>query len=349
MEAATERPWIAIVGSADPARAAELGLRDVEHASAACEALGRELAERRAGIIVYSGAGEFIEAAVVRGYAGSENAPDGSIQVRSPRGATGFAERDELFDPRPDPSPDWEVSFYRSLVETDGVLIVGGGRSTYVTGLVALAFEIPVLPVASFGGRAENIWEALDRVKNDAEPEEISRMGLQWRDELARPLVASLLAQRDRRVQRREAALRDARTDARRRVTSLVAGVVFLLLALGAIPLAYSTEPGTVSSLVVLLGAPLLAATAGAIMRQAFDQGRDWLRTAVLGMAAGAIASLLFIAAQLLTTPDVLQSADARRLLFFVVPVGFIGGLTFDDVYRRLRSADVTRTNVLQQ
>lgn len=130
---------------------------------------------------------------------------------------------------------------------------------------------------------------------------------------------------------------------------SLLIGAVLLLLALAAIPLSNSWDPGTERALGLLIGAPLLAATAGAIVRHSFDKGRDWFRTAVLGMAAGAVASLLFIAAQLLTTPNILESTDARRLLFFVVPVGFVAGLTFDDVYRKLRAEDVTRSNVLQQ
>ena len=48
-----------------------------------------------------------------------------------------------------------------------------------------------------------------------------------------------------------------------------------------------------------------------------------------------------------MTNPDVLATADAGRLLFFLLPVGFVAGLTFDDVYRKLRSQDVSRTDVL--
>jgi len=352
--ASAKRPVVAIVGSADSNRATQLSLRDADRAPDACEALGRELAAQGLDIIVYSSDPGFIEAAVVRGYAAFESRTPGSIQVRLPLGAetSRFSEardRPELFDHRPDASQDWEVSFYRSLVETDGVLLLGGGRSTYVTGLIALAFRIPVVAVASFGGHAARVWQTLDRMRNDAEPEEIKRMGGEWRDELAAPLVASLVAQRQRRAAKEESARREASRDARRAFSSLLIGAVLLLLALGAIPLSSSWELGSGRALALLIGAPLLAATAGAIVRHSFDGGREWFRTAILGMAAGAIASLLFIAAQLLTTPDILESADARRLLFFVVPVGFVAGLTFDDVYRKLRAEDVTRTNVLQQ
>ena len=349
-----KRPVIAIVGSADPRRAAELGLRDVERAASAGEALGRELAAQGLDIIVYSSKASFIEADVVRGYVASDSATPGSIQMRWPLGTRQgrFPEgrdRPDLFDERPDASEDWEVSFYRSLEETDGVLLIGGGRSTYVTGLIAVAFGIPLVTVASFGGHAARVWDALDRTQNDAEPEEIAQMGGEWHDDLAVALVTSLARQGQRRAAKQEAARRDASRDARRAFASLLIGAVLLLAALAAIPLSHSWDPGTARALALLIGAPVLAATAGAIVRHSFDEGHEWFRTAILGMAAGGVACLLFIAAQLLTTPDILDSSDARRLLFFVVPVGFVAGLTFDDVYRKLRAADVTRSDVFQR
>jgi len=304
---------------------------------------------------VYSSAADFVEGDVVRGYAMCGDTPDRSIQVRAPQGsrAVQFPEarsRPELFDNRPDASEDWEVSFYRSLVETDGVLLVGGGRSTYVTGLIALAFGIPIAVVTSFGGRAVRVWQALDRVRNDAGPEEISLMGRdEWREDMAAPVVGSLIAQGKRRTAKREAELRDARKDARHASVSLLVAAVCVIIALGLIPLSYSFTPGTGTSIALLIAAPLFAATAGAIVRHSFEKGHEWLRTGVLGMAVGSVSALLFIAAQLLTTPDVLSSSDARRLLWFVVPVGFIAGLTFDAVYRKLRAQDVTRSDVLGQ
>jgi hypothetical protein len=308
------------------------------------------LAAQGCAIIVYSSAGAFIEASVMRGYVEAGGAGRGSVQVRAPRAsASHFPEQDrhpDLFDVRPDASPDWEVSYYRSLGDSDGVLLVGGGRSTYVTGLIALTLGLPVAAVTCFGGQAERVWEVLDRARNDAHDEYLAAME-EWSDGLAKTLISSLLAQRQRREAKLAEERRDARRDARHAAVSLLAGVVLLLASLAAIPLAYALKPGTARSLAVLIAAPLLAAAAGAIVRHTFDEGHRWLRTAVLGTAAGAISALLFIAAQLLTTPDVLQSADARRLLFFVLPVGFIAGLTFDDVYRKLHAQDVTRTDAL--
>src|SRR5207342_1582998 len=135
-------------------------------------ALGRELASKGLGIVVYSSDPQFIEADAVRGYVESGDAKPGSIQIRRPREADGgefpeVAAHSALFDLRPDSSADWEVSFYRSLFQTDGVLLIGGGRSTLTTGLIALARKIPVVALACFGGNAAKVWEALDRTQND--------------------------------------------------------------------------------------------------------------------------------------------------------------------------------------
>lgn len=346
-------PSIAIVGSVDGARAEELGLRAVEKSRQAAEILGSELARSGLRLVVYSGDPQFIEADVVRGYVGSGAAKPRSIEICRPREAEAqefseLADHPALFVLKPDASTDWEVSFYRSLFSADGVLLIGGGRSTFTTGLIALAVELPVVAVACFGGHAAKVWHALDRTPNHASQDDIAAMATPWRDELAGPLVASFIGQRERRA-KAAADTRAGVAGARRRVfAALVVGVVLFAAAVACIPLAYTWAPGTARSLALLVGAPILAAASGAIVRNAFEESREWLKTAALGIMVGGISALLFVAAQLLTTPDVLQSADARRLLFFVLPVGFIAGLTFDDVYRKLRGQDVTKTDALK-
>jgi len=135
MEVAMERSLIAIVGSIDPQRAYDPLLDNVDLARQACVDLGRELAIAGCDLIVYSASEGFIEASIVSGYVSSGKAERGSIQVRSPYGGTAanFAEareHREVFDIHPDSSLDWKVSYYRSLVDTQGILLVGGGRST---------------------------------------------------------------------------------------------------------------------------------------------------------------------------------------------------------------------------
>jgi hypothetical protein len=82
------------------------------------------------------------------------------------------------------------------------------------------------------------------------------------------------------------------------------------------------------------------------------DAGRDWVRAGILGAAAGLVTGLLYVASQLVGAPDVLEATNTdavRRLLFFVLPIGFVAGLTFDAVYTKLRGADVGQATTLER
>jgi hypothetical protein len=216
--------------------------------------------------------------------------------------------------------------------------------------LIALTLRIPLAAIASFGGVARQVWEILDTEQNYATEEEIALMAQsEWRPNSAEKLIRSLVDQGNRRVAEELEKQRTVRRESRRTLTSLGIATALLLLALCAIPLAWGQTPGTTRNLAILTAAPLLAATAGAIFRSAFDVGHDWAKTALLGFAAGAVSFLLFVAAQLATTPDALEGAGARRLLIFVLAIGFIAGFTFDTVYSRMRAADVARISAIDQ
>lgn len=351
-ETAMAAPLIAIVGSMDETRTYDPPLIRPADARAACEQLGRELATHNCRIVVYSSEPGFIECHIVRGYVASQRALPGSIQVRYPYDAgIAFPELEthpDAFDVRPDTSPDWEVSFYRSLADTDAVVVIGGGQSTLITGLIAIAYRLPVLAVAVFGGNARKVWETLAREKGWASSEEISAMAHDWRHESAARLVDALLAGLRRRKEEEQA--REARLVAFRRratVSSLVAAVL-LLVAVATVPISWDWDPGSEGALTALMLAPLLAGAAGSIIRVVTGAGRDWTKTAVLGLAAGGIAFLLFIAAQLAATPEILDTDGSRRLLLFGLPMSFIAGLTFDVVYEKLKRTDVVATSVVQ-
>jgi hypothetical protein len=66
------------------------------------------------------------------------------------------------------------------------------------------------------------------------------------------------------------------------------------------------------------------------------------LRTTVLGVGAGAIASILYVLGQLVGN----QSLTFVVLAFSVV-FGFIAGFTFDSVFKRLESVQALKTDVL--
>jgi hypothetical protein len=346
---AVSRPRIAVVGSVDESRTFDPPIIGPGQARKACEELGFALAEADWNLVVYSSKPSFIEADVVRGYRLSEKAPPKSIEVRVPIGKATF-EDDDIFDPRPDSSKDWEVSFYRSLVGCDGVLLIGGRYATLVTGLIALALRIPIIAVATFGGATRTVWERLDNDNNDATKQDVALMAGSWRDGSARQLVHSLVAQRDTREQARRDAERRQKQESRRALSALAVATVLLLLAVAALTLVWGWRPGTGASIAILALVPALAGGAGALVRTSLDAERDWARAGILGAAAGLVTGLLYVASQLLGAPDVLEASNAegvRRLLFFVLPIGFVAGLTFDAVYTKLKGTDVSQADTL--
>jgi hypothetical protein len=357
-------PLIAIIGSAEPGRGYDVPLRHLEAVTQAAEELGRELALAGFGLIVYSSAPAFIEADVVRGYVAAGKAVERSIQVWFPQGAevTTFAEAAEhgdLFDFHADGSREWEVSFYRSVASASGLLLLGGGRSTFVAGIVGVTNRTPMVAVPRFGGYAEKVWELLDRdrgvgLATDAEIAAMARPV--WQQGSAAELVQVLREQDERRQAERDAERRDELAQIRqRRRESLVAGLLFVA-AVMAVPLGLqAVEPGTTASYVLLFATPLVAGAAGSAIRMVFEPGtRKLTETAVLGLIAGGISVILFFLSQLASSPDLLDGkamaeSQARGLLLFGVVIGFIAGFTFEAVYRRWTRVEVGQTGPIEK
>ncbi|MFI9360084.1 hypothetical protein ACIG5E_03315 [Kitasatospora sp. NPDC053057] len=344
------RPVVAVVGSS-PAGSAQTADGGVSAARAA-EEIGAALAAQGCDLMVYSSSPAFLEHHVVTGYLAGAPVAARSIRVRPPfdHPRIDFAEMEQhekAFEVRHEAGADWEVAFYRSLSEVQGIVLIGGGRTTLVTAMVGLAFEIPLAPVAAFGGGARKAWETLGRVRNQATEEEISDLGAGWRPGSGQRVVGVLLEQHRRRLAQQRQREQGRRSKARHATLGLLVGTVMLLAALATIPLTYATTASASLNLTALILGSLLAATSGAITRTSVDRGGDWYRASALGLAAGAVAFLLFVTAQLATSPDILVGSGARRLLFFVVSVGFIAGFTSDAVYAKLRQQDVLDMSAL--
>jgi hypothetical protein len=341
------RPLIAVVGSLNEARQYQPALNAIEEGHNACRELGEALARAGCDLLVFSSSAGYIEVDVVRGYAGaSARETPGRVVARTPKNKTiafdlpvGTAVTLEV---EPDTSGEWELPYYRSLLRSDGILLVGGGQLTRIAGIVALAQEVPLLPVATFGGGASQVWVNLDRQRNDALDEDITVMGQPWARDSATRLVASLLGQRQRRMERQRLDRRSARHRAASARLGLVVAFVALCASLVTIPFASSGGPAGAGALALLLAGPMIAAVAGAIIRNSFGSREQWGWAAVRGLGAGTVSVLLYVASQLLTVAGLLGDLDARRLLFFVIPLGFTAGFTFDLVFEKLRSGQTT-------
>jgi hypothetical protein len=359
-------PIIAIVGSANAARTDYAPpLRNVGKVSQAAQELGRELAKANYGIMVYSPNPAYIEAAVVEGYVTSNVARPGSIQVRYPRGAEAgsrFPEQDThptLFDPRPTTYSSWEVCFYQSLKEADGVLILGGGSSALITGVTARLLRLSVVAVATFGGSADNVWVLMrDQGLANVTDEDHRIMGrASWESDSAAQLVRLMTEQRARRLKEEETMRMEQlaeRGRAKRRAAITMGLFISAILAAGT-ALVAPLGPG--GFLTLFFAAPLLAGAAGGIARNVLDlfqgtlipRGRDELSGVVLGAMAGFVSAVLFVLAQWMTMTETVNKlvsgpdpvpVPLRVLVLFELVIALTAGLTIELVFSKLRGRD---------
>jgi hypothetical protein len=356
-------PLVAIVGSVDPQRNDyDPALRNVDVAKQACEELGRELAKAGYRIVVYSSNPAYIEADIVRGYVASNLAKPQSIEIRYPQSIgqgnpPSFPEQKthpSLFDERPDTHSNWQVSFYASLKDASGVLLLGGASSALITGVMAELYRIPLISIATFGGSAQNVW-ALS-LGNLVTGEEQRIMGSPtWRADSAEKLIKALGDQRQRLLAE-EVRLRQAQQLEQKalRNRAIAAGA----LALAAVMLTilgtfWATSNPTLFGL-FFFGTPLLAGASGGVARNLFDYLKGLPNqslyatpvAAVLGMMAGLIAAVLFVIAQWASNPAVKDLGQVlppglNLLVPFELVIGFIAGLTLEMVFTKLHGTDV--------
>jgi hypothetical protein len=355
--AASVDPIVAIIGN----------LKTDPNAPAAAEVLGRELAKGGFRILVYSSGEDFLEGRIVKGYVASRLAGRRSIQVRYPLHSEkpAFPEQltnGEVFDWRPDHSPDWEMSFYQSLKDVDGALLMGGGDSTMIAGLVAIGHGIAMLPLACFSGKSTKVWEALRPGRDLPSADEISLMARPgWEDERAAECVRALKDQLARKAEM----VRQRMLEERRKETSVSWHAAFALVlffaSIMAVAHAWSSVLTQRMAIWLLFMSPLFSGVSGATVRLVFDlrQGaapltrQSAITTAALGLIAGGMAGLLFITAQLTTAPatasgEIVSSEQATKLVPFGVLIGFVAGLTLDAVFRKLIASDVVEVSAIE-
>lgn len=334
---------IVVLGSGTSGREYIPPLKDQSMISTASQAIGRELAMAGCDLVVFSSDTDYVESDVVEGFL-TAMTKGGRVVVRAPHHTTvSFgvsADAAMRVQIEPDPADDWETSYYRSVFEADGLVVIGGGRSTRIAGVIAVAIRTPVVAVAGFGAGASIVWQHLCKHKNDASTEDLHLMGRPWSENSASRLVASLLAQRTRRQATLDTEQKAARHDAMKRTFNSLASATALVLAALAILLAYSTT-GMAVGMACLLGGPILGAIGGALARDTTETHSDMLWSAARGVGAGVLATTLYVASQLLTNESALTVESARRLLWFVVPMGIAAGYTFDLVYAKLRQVDI--------
>lgn len=356
------------MGSFDPAREQELGLKNVPFGKQAAEDLGRELAKQGFSLVVYSSGIYTLEVDVVRGYLSHKETEPRSIQVlySQQMAAPVYAEEkgnETKFDYRPDLNPDWEFSFYQSLAHVDGMLILGGGPWALIAGVVAMSHRKPLLACAAFGGSGEKIWRAIRAQEYPLDEADFALMARSgWTPERAAELVALLKKQKDGFEQREKDRLeKEDKRVQQRLATELqensrinwhaITSALLFAAAVFCWPVANSIDTKRVAvALCVALFTPILAGASGATIRVVLDWATGinrtfelstynqyiLLRYATLGIVAGGLAGLSFLLAQLFASD---KAASVEKLVPFLIIIGFAAGLTAEVVLSNLRKS----------
>ena len=337
------RPSIVITGSGSPGRTYEPELKHGEKIPAASEAIGRELAKAGFDLVVFSSSENYIERDVVKGYLDVIDVQHpGEIVVHTPHNReVDFgvpAHLKHVLKVRKNPASEWEISYYRALLEADSLLLIGGGRSTRIAGVMAMAQRMPVVAVACFGASALTVWKTFNEPKNDVTQDDLDLMAADWGDDSAARVVKSLqdqLTRRDehlRQEQQREKSTRRSRA---------MHGVVALLsLVLAAVSIALGAQTSNLTlAFACVVGGPLLAAVGGAIVHDMTAASSDFLLAVVRGVATGIVSVVLYVISQLATTT--LDIAALHKLVWFVVAIGLLAGVTVDLVWAKMRRVDV--------
>jgi type IV secretory pathway TrbD component len=336
---------IAIVGDLNPARTLDPLATDANGKKAAAQ-LGAELAKQEMQLLVYGG--PFLESDVVKAYVAANPKHDNCITMWYTGGNEPAPFPEEKAHPRlfkrtVEQGIDWEVAFYRSLTKADGIILMGGGQATHISGQVAIGSRMSIIALKQFGGGAAKVWQTLSAGEYLASRDEIALMAKPWTDGSAAECVKALSDQHSRKLL--------AGTKPR---TSL-AIVVGLLFIIG-LALTSWIFGGKQVSVWMLFIVPMILGGAGAGIRQMIDrlrgadvQAQATLVTLVLGLAAGGIAGILFVTAQMTASPNLKSIADlaayAQRSIPWALTVGFVAGLTSDAVFTKLLGLDVTRTS----
>jgi len=211
-----------------------------------------------------------------------------------------------------------------------------------------MTLKIPLVAAQAYGGKAEEVWKVLDHNLDLPTAAEISTMAQPGTLAVAREWVDSLEAQR--RAKQRQ-------SSSGRKIAALAAILLVgwvMTLPAGFILLKSKTPQGELPwpldaiFIALLFIAPLIAGCSGATIR-ALLPGQEGMTagSSVLGAAAGAIASLLYVGAQLLSSGASGGSPNNFPLLLFGVGFGFIAGFTFDSVFKKLESVNALQPDEL--
>jgi hypothetical protein len=346
-----KRPLIAVIGRLAPYESDESPVREPDLLRAGLVNIGKALADSDFRIMVYTVDPKFDYAAkyVVQGFReGRKKGTPKSIIVK--RAAVEPTDQfpEEETDPRylldVRKEEPWEIRFYFSLFEIDGIIVVGNGNFTYFGGLQAVGSDTPVLALGGFGGVANKILALL---KNKI-PEDAYNCMAQTRgnEEWARECVVRLRE----RIENAKRAVEESK-EAKRLREVIWAGVfttVIIIIILAV--LAQSLRPQW--SWVQAYGTaflPAIAGLVGALQRIVFAhfRGEDiplhrrsfWVCGA-LGFSAGGMLGAVYTLTQVRMGSANSEPAMFAPLFLWAITFGYGVGFSLERAFNRLLHLD---------
>jgi hypothetical protein len=343
-------PYIAVIGGLWQLTGEQL-LASKKYA----EQIGAELAKGGFRLVVYNSEERSLEPYVVSGFvaATSNGGAGGSICVRcaqSQRTSVNFAEetsRGNLFDRRYFPTQDWEVPFYRSLVDAegvDGVIVMAGARSTLVAAQIAIARQLPLLAFEQFDGSAAVIWtELAARIKGYPSAADTPAKAIAWLKVQCQEQTAGR-----QQIQQREKTY--LRTRSQLAKTAWASGAFLALLI--AVLLGLSRSPDPEYYTWVTLAGLIAAGATGALIRSLMwgTEDDNSATSLFFGAVAGFVVGLAYLIPQWVGAPGVLNATSgnvqATDKIQFVsaLLVAISAGVGFDTVFTRLKKEAETHS-----
>lgn len=348
-------PLIAVIGSVR----AEVSGSDSNQipGQRVAKEIGRELAKAEMKLIVYSSDSRFIESHVVAGYAEVANDAEKMIQVRYPSDmatSTVFAEENDapnLFEKKMDDKEYWEASYYKSLAEVDGVLLIGGGRSTLAGGHIALNAGIPIAAIKGYGGESERIWKLLHAEDDYRGSIDLQAMA-DHQNDFAKIIVVSLKRRCDTRsnaIQSRQDLLKEQNnkiayyesTEKRLR-PALFFAAIYLIILIAALIGVLSTAWFTALLVVALITAGALGAAITELW-QSSGQRRPAV-VLLFGGVAGLIVGISYLVPLLLDNqpdqPFLFANTNLSAQLQFVLATvtAFLAGFAYEAFMSQART-----------
>src|SRR5687768_15118932 len=154
----------------------------------ACQEIGKGLARLGQPVIVYSESQSTVDYHIVRGIVevaggGGNTYPLVEVHSRAKkeRPFTALAaQHPDLFRFHPQSHVSIEAAHLISIRESDAVITMGGGKSTYVAGIATIVARKPLAPIASFGGASGELIKDLKRLVNIENTADFDRLNNPW-------------------------------------------------------------------------------------------------------------------------------------------------------------------------